>query len=267
MAISKYWRVSLVIPLAFMIFIIWSSLIKVEQTKVRLEIHLQNICAIFISLFVLQVARLWLERKETESTGRAPIRKSIFDLIKNFMLFVTCYVSTFRLNRFYIAVGMILALVSVARILKYRIYDDIYRYKIHLPGSQRYVIPGEAGHVLLRCLLDHLPRAYLYTAFSFTIFQLLLMSDPLYGMQKVTGDAFQVSNPSGNPLADFFYFNVVTIATVGYGDISPVSALAKVICSMEILFAFIILTAILTTLIGRFQKIADQDDKKRFVNK
>jgi voltage-gated potassium channel Kch len=93
------------------------------------------------------------------------------------------------------------------------------------------------------------------------------MNDPLYGMQKVTDDAFQVSNPSGNPLVDFFYFNVVTLATVGYGDISPVSALAKVICSMEILFAFIILTAILTTLIGRFQKIADQDDSERFVNK
>jgi hypothetical protein len=258
-------KIILIICLLPMIFMICASLIKVEKTTVGLTVHLQNICAIFITLLALQIARWWLESKETEVAGRSPFGKGLFDFAANFIIFVTCYTSTFQLNRFYMCVGALLAALNAARILKYRIYDDIYLRKIHRPGSPWLIVPGDVGHLLLRCLLDMLPRAYLYTAFSFTIFQLLLLNDPLYGGQKVIGDAFQVSTPSGNPLADFFYFNVVTISTVGYGDISPVTAFAKIICSMEILFALIVLAAILTTLLGRFQKIADQDDGEKFV--
>jgi hypothetical protein len=242
-----------------MIPVTWLSLGFVNQSEVGLQTHIVNILAIFISLLMLQLARWWLESNEDEFAGRAPIKNGIFDLMGNVGIFVLCYTSTFKLSPIHIAAGAILASASVVRILKYRIYDDLYRHRIYRKGSRKYSSPQGPGHALLRFLLDHLLRSYLYTAFSFTIFQLLLMMNSLYGTNMVVSDSFLVSNPSGNPFMDFVYFNIVTLATVGYGDIRPVSATAKLTCSIEILFAFLVLTTLFTSLMSRFQNIAAQD--------
>lgn len=44
---------------------------------------------------------------------------------------------------------------------------------------------------------------------------------------------------------DSIYFSIVTLATVGYGDITPLSHLARWACSIEIVLGFIILVAAL----------------------
>jgi|SRR5882724_7600828 len=230
---------------------IWTSWTHIRDS---LGIHLQNICGILVVLVFLQAMRWLLERQETITTGRAPLHKSIFDCLANFVLFTTAYVTTFQINHGYGVVGAALAIWTLGRVVKYRIYDDIYLHRIHRLESLVYVGTNPAGHLLLRCLMDHLLRAYLYTAFSFTILQLLLM--------KQNSLSFQVSNGSSNSLVDFFYFNIVTIATVGYGDISPRTSAAKILCSIEMLFSFMILAVIFTTLIGRFQRIAATDGEK-----
>lgn len=255
-----YFKVTLfvvMIPVTFL------SLSAVAQRDVGLETHLVNIGLIFGTLLALQLARWWLESKEDRGAGNAPIKHGVFDLLGNLGIFILCYTATFRLNSLHITVGAFLAILNIARILKYRIYDDIYRHGIYRKGSRRYSSPTGPGHALLRFLLDHLLRSYLYTAFSFTILQLLLMKNSLYGKNLVDNDAFLVSSPSGNPFVDFVYFNVVTLATVGYGDIRPVSAVAKLTCSIEILFAFLVLTAVFTSLMGRFQTIAAQDSQPK----
>ncbi len=42
-------------------------------------------------------------------------------------------------------------------------------------------------------------------------------------------------------LVEFVYFSVVTFATIGYGDITPVSLSAKFLVSLEILTSFIVI--------------------------
>ncbi|MFD4143525.1 potassium channel family protein [Streptomyces sp. NPDC058572] len=47
---------------------------------------------------------------------------------------------------------------------------------------------------------------------------------------------------------DALYFTIVTLATVGYGDITPSGQTARVVTMMQILYSFVFLTAAATAL-------------------
>lgn len=52
---------------------------------------------------------------------------------------------------------------------------------------------------------------------------------------------------------DALYFTVVTLATVGYGDIVPTGQSARVVTMVQILYTFVFLTAATTTLSRRLR--------------
>ena len=58
----------------------------------------------------------------------------------------------------------------------------------------------------------------------------------------ITVGTFGFMAAEGLTIADAFYFSIVTVATVGYGDISPVTAAGK------ILSVFLIITGVGTFL-------------------
>ena len=62
--------------------------------------------------------------------------------------------------------------------------------------------------------------------------------------------AFVVPQGNSVPYFDFFYFSVVTITTVGYGDIQPVHWLARTIVITEILFGLGFVLLLFTMLIS-----------------
>ncbi|MYR42655.1 potassium channel family protein, partial [Streptomyces sp. SID5910] len=47
---------------------------------------------------------------------------------------------------------------------------------------------------------------------------------------------------------DSMYFTVVTLATVGYGDITPQGQTARIVAILQILYSFVFLTAAGTAL-------------------
>jgi hypothetical protein len=55
-------------------------------------------------------------------------------------------------------------------------------------------------------------------------------------------------------ILDSVYFSVVTMATVGFGDILPVSAWAKLLCMGQILFGYIYMVIVLATVITVWQR-------------
>jgi hypothetical protein len=56
--------------------------------------------------------------------------------------------------------------------------------------------------------------------------------------------------PSGELVIDCLYFSTITIATVGYGDIRPVSLPAKVAVMVEVVAGFLLIVVSIGTVIG-----------------
>lgn len=59
---------------------------------------------------------------------------------------------------------------------------------------------------------------------------------------------------------DALYFTVVTMATIGYGDIHPTGQLARVLVMITILFQCVFLTALLSTIASRLRS-KDTDER------
>lgn len=60
-------------------------------------------------------------------------------------------------------------------------------------------------------------------------------------------------------LYPFFYFSLVTMTTVGYGDMSPVSTVARTLATMEGMLGQVYLTILVARLVG--MHLVDQGDK------
>ncbi len=71
------------------------------------------------------------------------------------------------------------------------------------------------------------------------------------GLQQLfQGKAFIISNPSTIPYFDLLYFSLVTITTVGYGDIQPGLWVSKMFVGSEILFGVGFALLLITMLIS-----------------
>ncbi len=84
--------------------------------------------------------------------------------------------------------------------------------------------------------------AYLLLGFLFaTIYMAMIGVDP---------DAIKLASGSQEPLFDMTYFSFVTLTTLGYGDIVPVSDSAQMLAAYEAVFGQIFVTVVVAELVG-----------------
>ncbi len=82
------------------------------------------------------------------------------------------------------------------------------------------------------------------------------------GLQHLSqGKAFIISHPSPIPYFDLLYFSLVTITTVGYGDIQPGLWVSKIFVGSEILFGVGFALLLITMLISVY---IDIQRKKKY---
>lgn len=82
-----------------------------------------------------------------------------------------------------------------------------------------------------------------------------------YCLMSCMPNAFLLTQEISDPLVmgfDFLYFSIVTFATIGYGDIFPMIAEAKLLVLFEILSSFIMITFVIST-IGRQMRVKGSD--------
>lgn len=82
------------------------------------------------------------------------------------------------------------------------------------------------------------------------------------GLQQIfPGKAFVIYHPSPFPYFDLLYFSLITITTVGYGDIEPAIWISKTFVLTEILFGLGFVVLFLTMLISLY---IDIQRKKKY---
>jgi len=222
--------------------------------------HNVNIFGILISLLILQTIRVILDIAEKKSAGIALnnslfLRKNIVDLTGNFTIFLGIYLTISLGNNpgmaglIYNSAGYSLCAFNIFRVFKYRLYDDLYLRSIDKGGS--YFGPSsEPAITLLQGLYNVLLRSYVFIVFSFAgIFSLMV------GGQLGTTKSdliFSAKNLNNNSFIDLLYFSTITISTVGYGDISPVGEVPKLVCMLEILLGYFFIGAILALITSNY---------------
>jgi len=73
-------------------------------------------------------------------------------------------------------------------------------------------------------------------------------------------NAIKFAAGSGTDFHDFIYFSFVTMTTLGYGDITPVSSLAKSMTLLVSISGQLYLTILIATLVGKL--LSNPDSKK-----
>ena len=82
------------------------------------------------------------------------------------------------------------------------------------------------------------------------------------GLQNLfQGGAFAVTNPTSFKYFDFLYFSLITITTVGYGDITPSHMVSKAVVMTEIMFGATFVILLFTMLISLY---IDLQRKKKY---
>jgi hypothetical protein len=79
----------------------------------------------------------------------------------------------------------------------------------------------------------------------------LVFSNADYGVQLVSGNSF-FAQPGHHGPADFAYFSYITMATVGYGDLTPATGLPRTNAVLEALMGQIFLVVLVARLVGMY---------------
>jgi len=79
----------------------------------------------------------------------------------------------------------------------------------------------------------------------------LVFANADYGVQLVSGHSF-FAQPGQHGPGDFAYFSYITMATVGYGDLTPASGLPRTNAVLEALTGQIFLVVLVARLVGMY---------------
>jgi len=209
---------------------------------------INNLLGLIIILFILQIFRITFDAIEAKYANGdmrlgANLQKNISDLFANIVFFTGIYFSILYSKNEYISIlGYSLCILNILRVIKYRLIDD-FRRALGKGGS--YIGPkSDPVATLYQGLFNILTRSYFYIVISFTCIYLILLQG------EYNNILFKFDKISGNIFVDFLYYSIVTISTVGFGDITPIDVLPKLITSIEIILGYFILTTIFSLVIS-----------------
>jgi hypothetical protein len=152
-------------------------------------------------------------------------------------------------------IGYIFCAFTLFKVAKYRIYDDLFKRALGRNKGSYIGLSSNPAANLLQGLFNVLLRAYFYVTVTFGCIYALMIG----GSYSTADGILNIGETgrSGNVFVDLVYFSVVTISTVGYGDISPKATSAKLLCMCEILLGYFFIGMLLATILGRFNETED----------
>ncbi|MBI4374566.1 MAG: two pore domain potassium channel family protein [Deltaproteobacteria bacterium] len=110
----------------------------------------------------------------------------------------------------------------------------------------------------LRLLSPHVPdrerTRWHFVAIFFSMFDVLLIYSFFY---YFLNRRFEILNLRSESFFDYMYYAMITLMTVGYGDIVPVTPLGKFLAMSESFVGVYLLVFLVNAAMGRFQRHAE----------
>ncbi len=95
----------------------------------------------------------------------------------------------------------------------------------------------------------------LYLAVSSYMLLGFLWTAGYIGADLIGGGAFNIPAGSADPVwVNLYYYSFVTLSTLGYGDITPISGAARSMAILEAIFGQMFLGMLIASLIGRLRE-------------
>jgi len=99
---------------------------------------------------------------------------------------------------------------------------------------------------------------HIYAALSAYLLAGIFFGVLYHGIESVWPGSFNIAGAQGEfPLFDAMYFSFVTLATLGYGDLLPVSEIARGLAIIEAVSGQLFLAVMIARLVGSYARITD----------
>ncbi len=248
--VVKVFRTTIVCLSAF--FFIISMIIHTESTPP--SIYFYNLFGLIIFVWTIGIIRMVVDHLalKKKSDQNAKFFKNLRDTFWNTCVFIAIYAALmYAKNDLYRWSGYLLCSFNIFRMIKYGFIDDIILGLMNKPrtGSP----PQNQGIILTEGLFSRVLRTYLYISVSYgCIYTLMNLAH-----QNSSDPWFSYDKHSCSDLLDFIYFSVVTLSTVGYGDISPIHWIPKLLSLSEILIGYFFISALMALILSRYNSYAE----------
>jgi len=226
--------------------------------------------AFMISLIVLSISILIMSK-----TGKVPAWLVEFDLY-----FVTAIFALEYLLRLWISHDIHKYLVSSSNETNSERYWAIIKskllYMISLPALIDLIAIFPKFRIVRLLKLYHYMHgaSSLFNALLKKRFEFIFLGYMLFGITFTFGSIFYLLefgiNESLDSYLDAIYWALVTISTVGYGDISPVTEIGKIISMFGIVFGIAMISFVTSVMVSAFSERFDElrnQDSINHVNK
>ncbi len=222
------------------------------------EHHLYNLIGLIAFVLLLGFLRGLLDYWDLTSANMPVSQQNIQnirDISWNCIVFFGIYTAFMHSkNDLYRWSGYLLCAFNIFRIVKYRFYDDLFKRRMLDDTTSFYDYAQDARINLAQSLFNLLLRSYSYITISYGCIYALM-----YNGGQPTHIMFDYKNSSGSELIDFIYFSVITLSTVGYGDITPIHWVAKLLCISEILIGYLFIGTLMAMILNRFKMTSQKN--------
>ena len=96
-------------------------------------------------------------------------------------------------------------------------------------------------------------RAQLYTAVNIYLLLGLLWTALYLAIDAFSPGSIQIGSHPADRQAELLYFSLVTLSTIGYGDIVPINGEARILAALEGITGVLYIAITVALLVGRFR--------------
>jgi hypothetical protein len=97
-------------------------------------------------------------------------------------------------------------------------------------------------------------RAQLYTAVNIYLLLGLLWAALYLAIDAFSPGSIQIGSHPADRQTDLLYFSLITLSTIGYGDIVPLSGEARILAALEGVTGVLYIAITVALLVGRFRR-------------